>query len=76
MQNVAQKLLAAEAAAGNAAASSTVRSGGAAAEAAYINDADVSSGYALPACQVQDAFGLPGHMHVFGHTPALTHTPP
>lgn len=44
MQNVAQKLLAAEAAAENGAINGASRSGGAAAEAAYINDAEVSSG--------------------------------
>ena len=43
-QNVAQKLLAAEATAGSGIVSNAPRSGGAAAEAAYINDAEVSSG--------------------------------
>jgi len=44
VQNVAQKLLAAEAATANAAVAGASRSGGGAAEAAYINDAEVSSG--------------------------------
>ena len=44
VQNVAQKLLAAEAAAVNGAVSGAQRSGGGAAEAACINDAEVSSG--------------------------------